>query len=43
MTSAQQRERAQEFAHAISRGDPRAEGYTHIRVGDYEVYTYADR
>jgi hypothetical protein len=43
MTSAQQRERAQEFARAISRGDPRANGYTHTRVGEYEVYTYAGR
>jgi hypothetical protein len=43
MTSAQQRERAQEFARAISRGDPRARGYSHIRVGEYEVYTYAGR
>ncbi|HEY7022034.1 MAG TPA: hypothetical protein VH349_13020 [Ktedonobacterales bacterium] len=43
MTSAQQRERAQEFARAISRGDPRAKGYTHTRVGEYEVYTYAGR
>ena len=43
MSSAQQRERAQEFARAISRGDPRARGYTHARVGEYEVYTYAGR
>ena len=43
MTSAQQRERAQEVAHAISRSDPRAKGYTHTRVGDYEVHTYAGR
>jgi hypothetical protein len=43
MTSAQQRERAQEFARAIAGGDPRAKGYTHTRVGEYEVYTYAAR
>jgi hypothetical protein len=41
MTSAQQQERASEFARAISRGDPRAKGYTHTRVGEYEVYTYS--
>jgi hypothetical protein len=43
MTNAQQRERAQEFAHAISRGDSRAKDYTHTRAGEYEVYTYAGR
>ncbi len=43
MTSAQQQERAQEFARAISRGDPRAKGFTHTLVGEYEVYTYAGR
>jgi hypothetical protein len=43
MTSAQQRDRAVEFASAISRGDPRAKGYTHTRVGEYEVYTYTGR
>jgi hypothetical protein len=43
MTSPQQQERAQEFARAISRGDPRAKGYKRTRVGEYEIYTYADR
>jgi hypothetical protein len=43
MTSPQQQERAQEFARAISRGDPRAKGYTRTRIGEYEVYTYAAR
>jgi dolichyl-phosphate-mannose-protein mannosyltransferase len=42
MTKADQRERAQEFAHAIAQSDPRASGYTPTRVGEYEVYTYAD-
>ena len=37
----QQRDRAVEFASAISRGDPRAKGYTYTHVGEYEVYTYA--
>jgi hypothetical protein len=41
MTSAQQRERAEEFAAASAHGDPRARGYTHTPVGEYEVYTYA--
>jgi hypothetical protein len=41
MTKPDQRDRAQEFAHAISLGDPRATGYTLTRVGEYEVYTYA--
>jgi hypothetical protein len=41
MTSVQQRDRAQEFAHAIAKGDPRARGYTLTRVGEYEIYTYA--
>ncbi|HEX3269387.1 MAG TPA: hypothetical protein VHR15_01970 [Ktedonobacterales bacterium] len=41
MTTAQQQERADEFARAVSRGDPRAAGYISTRVGDYEVYRYA--
>jgi hypothetical protein len=40
MTSPQQRVRADEFASAVARGDPRAIGYTHVRVGAYEVFTY---
>jgi hypothetical protein len=43
MTSLQQQERAQEFARAISRGDPRARGYKRTRVGEYEIYTYAGK
>ena len=41
MSDPQQRDRADEFARAISSGDPRARGYTHTRVGEYaEHYTY---
>jgi hypothetical protein len=43
MSDSQQRDRAVEFASAISRGDPRAKGYTYTHVGEYEVYTYAGR
>ena len=43
MSDPQQRDRADEFARAISSGDPRARGYTHTRVGEYEIYTYAGK
>jgi hypothetical protein len=43
LSSAQQRDRADEFAAAIVHGDPRAAGYTHTRVGEYEVYSHGGR
>lgn len=41
MPSPRQRMRADEFASAAARGDPRATGYIHARVGVHEVVTYA--